>query len=181
MDAARCPDCGKRTLAKVHNEFNPRVLWRCPCGWVVKGRKVDVPAPAVYAVPPMPERRERPTRGPIAPGLRPDELPNMPPKFHAIVGIVCDHMRVELAEFCGRGRMPAVYRARELVVQLCRDLTNLSYPEIARGMGRPNHSSLLDMHRRARERMVSDAVKAEVAGLVARVAAAIPTTDRKSQ
>lgn len=176
MDAGRCPSCGRRTLMPVHNEFNPRVLWRCSrsgeCGWEVKGRAVVIPSPRVVEAQ-MKPKRVRFNRGPSKPGAKPSELPTMPARFHAILGVVCDHQGISLDEFCGNGRHPKVVRAREFVVQLARAMTTLSFPEIAYGMGRPNHSTIVTAHKRALDRMISPDVKAEVAHLSERVNKAV--------
>src|SRR4051812_17291077 len=43
----------------------------------------------------------------------------------------------------GRGRHKRVVMARAVTTYLARALTTLSYPEIARAMGRPNHSTVV--------------------------------------
>ena len=58
-----------------------------------------------------------------------------------------------------RGRYRRVVLARSLVVHLARSLTTLSFPEIARGLGRENHSTV---HTAAR-RIEADLAAAEAA------------------
>lgn len=181
---ARCLSCGRRTLVPSF-EFSPRVLWRCsnpaggkggePCGYKVEGRSLDVPAPVPVGKPvgrPLKadaqnnggwdSRRAailRAAAGEAAPIVR-------------IIEVVCQHQNCTIEELCGHERKVWICRARELIVQLARELTALSFPDIARAMGRPNHSSIVTMHQRAMDRMVSETVRAEVAGLIARVSQA---------
>jgi chromosomal replication initiator protein len=61
---------------------------------------------------------------------------------------VARRLRVELADMAGNGRHRRVVLARSVVVHLARRLTTLSFPEIARAMGRPNHSSVITAHNR---------------------------------
>ena len=55
---------------------------------------------------------------------------------------------IEPDELLGRGRHRRVVLARSLVVHLARELTTLSFPEIARGLGRENHSTVHTAARR---------------------------------
>lgn len=71
-----------------------------------------------------------------------------PVRMHAIMDRVCTALGVTAEEFVGRGRHQKVVLARALSVLLARQLTNHSYPEIARAMGRPNHSTVITAHKR---------------------------------
>ncbi|MCB9845769.1 MAG: ATP-binding protein [Phycisphaeraceae bacterium] len=71
-----------------------------------------------------------------------------PARIEQIVELVCHSLGVSSAELMGRGRHRRVVAARALCVAIARELTNLSYPEIARAMGRPNHSSVITAHQR---------------------------------
>lgn len=55
---------------------------------------------------------------------------------------------VSSADMAGKGRHKRVVLARSIVVLLARRLTTLSFPEIARAMGRPNHSSVITAYNR---------------------------------
>jgi chromosomal replication initiator protein len=55
---------------------------------------------------------------------------------------------VEVADLSGKGRHKTVVLAREMTVHLARRLTTASFPEIARSMGRENHSTALTAHKR---------------------------------
>lgn len=61
---------------------------------------------------------------------------------------VCRTLGVTVQEMMGVGRHPKVVLARSVIALLSRRLTNLSFPEIARRMGRPNHSTVITAKKR---------------------------------
>lgn len=65
------------------------------------------------------------------------------PRVGEICEIVCRRLGCSREEFRGDGRHKAVVLARSLAAYLSRAMTNQSYPEIARGMGRANHSTII--------------------------------------
>lgn len=65
-----------------------------------------------------------------------------PPSIEQIVQVVCERLRVDGGELCGYSRAPSIVKAREAVACLARGMTDLSFPEIARGVGRRNHSTV---------------------------------------
>ena len=68
--------------------------------------------------------------------------PKTPPQIATIVDVVCDRMVVGRAELLGTVRHRRVVTARGLVAWLARELTTMSYPEIAHALGRKNHSTV---------------------------------------
>jgi chromosomal replication initiator protein len=74
--------------------------------------------------------------------------PRTPVRLGEIIEAVCTRIGVESDELLGRGRHRRVVLARGLVVHLARELTTLSFPEIARGLGRENHSTVHTAARR---------------------------------
>lgn len=72
-----------------------------------------------------------------------------------IVRRVCTRLNVEPEELASRGRHERVVLARALATYLARKLTSLSYPEIARAIGRPNHSTVITAHRRLDKQIAS--------------------------
>ncbi len=56
---------------------------------------------------------------------------------------VCAELDVNDEEVASRGRHSRVVVARAVIAHLSRRLTTLSYPEIARAMHRPNHSTII--------------------------------------
>jgi len=85
---------------------------------------------------------EQMLEGESAPG------PRTPVRLGEIIEAVCTRIGVESDELLGRGRHRRVVLARGLVVHLARELTTLSFPEIARGLGRENHSTVHTAARR---------------------------------
>lgn len=83
----------------------------------------------------------------IEPG-RPGVGPNRPVPLKRIVDVVCEELSVEPRQVMDRCRHRRVVLARSLVIHLARQLTTLSYPELARGLSRPNHSSIITAHQR---------------------------------
>lgn len=74
--------------------------------------------------------------------------PRRPIAAETIVAEVCRSLAVDLSEFMGKGRHARVVLARSLASYLSRKLTTLSFPEIAKAMGRNNHSTIITAHRR---------------------------------
>lgn len=69
--------------------------------------------------------------------------PRRPVRVETIAEEVCRTLHVDLGELVGKGRHKRVVLARAITAHLSRSLTTLSYPDIARGMGRPNHSTIV--------------------------------------
>lgn len=76
-----------------------------------------------------------------------------PIRADQIVDHVCLALRVPRDELAGRGRHPRVVLARAAVAYLARTMTTLSYPEIARALGRPNHSTVVTAFQRISARV----------------------------
>lgn len=74
--------------------------------------------------------------------------PLRPLRVEAIAHGVCEALRVEMADLLGRGRHKRVVLARSVIACLSRRLTTCSFPEIARALGRPNHSTVVTAHQR---------------------------------
>jgi len=68
----------------------------------------------------------------------------------------CSAWGVGLSEFCGTGRHRALIKCRQAYGLLARALTSESYPEIARGAGRTNHSTIITWNQCAKERFQDD-------------------------
>lgn len=71
-----------------------------------------------------------------------------PVQIGTITAEVCRTLAVEPAELAGKTRHKRVVLARAVVTWLARRLTTLSFPEIARAIGRPNHSTVITAHNR---------------------------------
>jgi chromosomal replication initiator protein len=77
-------------------------------------------------------------------------------KLEQITGHVCRVLGVEFDELTGNGRRPQVVLARSLISRLARRLTTLSFPEIARGIGRPTHSTIIAACQRLEAQMAQE-------------------------
>jgi chromosomal replication initiator protein len=84
-----------------------------------------------------------------------------------VVACVCERLGVTPAELAGRGRHRRVVLARAMATAVSRRLTSGSYPEIARAIGRPNHSTVITAHQRLSELIAANGTTEEAGGQVA--------------
>lgn len=90
-------------------------------------------------------------------GLGPeDRSQGRPIRAEAVVEHVRKALGVEPDDLAGRGRHPRVVLARSIAAHLCRMLTSQSFPEIARALARPNHSTVVTACKRVREMLDRD-------------------------
>ncbi|MFN3166453.1 MAG: DnaA ATPase domain-containing protein [Phycisphaeraceae bacterium] len=92
-----------------------------------------------------------------------DQLPDFsapavrrPVRFSTIVKVVCERLGVEPGQLAGSSRHKFLVLARSLSVYLARELTTMSYPEIAHAMGRKNHSTVITADQRLRRQLTAD-------------------------
>lgn len=76
-----------------------------------------------------------------------------PIQISAIISEVCGALRVEPTDLGGKGRHKRVVMARSLITYLARKLTTMSFPEIARALSRPNHSTVITAYQRITARL----------------------------
>ncbi len=79
-----------------------------------------------------------------------------PVRMETILREACGLLRVEAEDLFGKGRHRRVVLARGLIVRVARELTTMSYPEIARGLHRPNHSTVITANQRIGRQMEAD-------------------------
>lgn len=72
----------------------------------------------------------------------------------AIAEEVCRVLGVDRNEFLSSCRHRRLVFARGMAAYLCRKLTTLSFPEVAKAYGRPNHSSIVTSFRRFETQVV---------------------------
>lgn len=75
-----------------------------------------------------------------------DALPGgvkRPVRFERILSLVCAEVGVPVDDVMGSGRQVPVVLARSLCGYVARRVTKLSFPEIARELGRSNHSTVI--------------------------------------
>lgn len=77
-------------------------------------------------------------------------------RLDLITDAVCETLGVGFDDLIGVERRRRVVLAREVVSYLARRLTTLSFPEIARGIGRPTHTTIIAANERFRRRLESD-------------------------
>jgi chromosomal replication initiator protein len=84
-------------------------------------------------------------------GIGESAVRGAPPRIGAIVEAACEALGVAHDDLASSGRHRRVVLARGLVVHLAREMTTLSFPEIARHLGRSAHSSAHAAARRVRD------------------------------
>jgi chromosomal replication initiator protein len=84
-----------------------------------------------------------------------------PIRLASIVEAVSEHFEVDREEILGGSKLRRASEARGVVAHLARRLTTLSFPEIARGLGRRNHSAIHAAEARTREAIDSPGDEAE--------------------
>lgn len=81
-----------------------------------------------------------------------------PIHIERIIDVVCQRLSLTLNDLAGTGRHKRVVMARGLIAYLGRDMTTLSYPEIARALGKKNHSTIHTASRRIQKQLDQHAV-----------------------
>lgn len=81
-----------------------------------------------------------------------------PLRAEQIIAHVCLALGVERSDLSSSTRHKRVVLARAIITHACRELTTMSYPEIARALGRPSHSTVITAHQRLSRQMESGEV-----------------------
>lgn len=71
-----------------------------------------------------------------------------PTRLEDILRVTADAFGLEPADIMARSRKRPLVQARGLVIRLARRCTRMSYPEIARALNRPNHSTVITADQR---------------------------------
>lgn len=82
--------------------------------------------------------------------------PRKPVRLDAVLSVVSQELGVTPEQVTGRSRHRLVVLARSLVIYLTRQLTPMSYPEIAAAMGRTNHSTIITAAQRVQKQLDAD-------------------------
>jgi chromosomal replication initiator protein len=82
--------------------------------------------------------------------------PRRPVRMEQIIEHTCRTLHVQPSDLMGKGRHKRVVMARALSAHLARSLTTLSFPDIARALGRPNHSTVVTACKRIEQQMARD-------------------------
>lgn len=88
-----------------------------------------------------------------ASGVGPRVSPRRAITPERVVQAICSAFGVTPADMGSKGRHPRVVFARAVAAYLSRELTNASYPEIARAVGRPTHSTIVAADKKLRTRL----------------------------
>ena len=75
------------------------------------------------------------------------------PSIEIIMHAACETCRVGQRDLASPCRHPKVVLARAIITRVARHLTLMSYPEIARAIGRPNHSTVITADQRLKQRL----------------------------
>jgi chromosomal replication initiator protein len=68
--------------------------------------------------------------------------PTAPVRIQTIIDVVVDRMGIQKSDLMGSGRHRRVVLGRAMVAYLGRRMTTMSYPELARALGRSYHSTI---------------------------------------
>ncbi len=79
-----------------------------------------------------------------------------PVQFETIINEVCHRIGVDCRQVIGSCRHKSVVLARTLTIHLARELTAMSYPEIAGAMNRSNHSTIITAAQRMRKMIAAN-------------------------
>lgn len=162
----RCWKCGRTQLRDTgvqHPNDPSKVRWACancdweawgvparklpirsmnPCGSVIV-KMPDEPEPIPPASAPKPEPEQKYPPEPRKPYVVPIEL---------IKNRICKSLGMPYEYMSGTGKGRVTVLARMMVTVAARRATEMSYPEIARTMGK-THPTALDAHNRIRKMM----------------------------
>ena len=79
--------------------------------------------------------------------------PSAPVRATDIIDAVCTRLGVSRPDLLGSGRHQRIVLARAMIAYLARELTTLSFPEIARALGRRHHSTIHTADQRLRRQL----------------------------
>jgi len=82
-----------------------------------------------------------------------EQCPQHATRFASIVQTVAQRLAIEPRLICEGGRQRPSVIARALVVYLARQLTRMSYPEIARALNLASHSTVIAAERRLQQQL----------------------------
>jgi len=85
-------------------------------------------------------------------------------RFTDVLQAAIKHTGIPRDALLGQGRQKQVVLVRSMIIHLTRELTTLSYPEIAHAMGKKNHSTIITADKRM-QRQLDDDVPVTLPGL----------------
>lgn len=75
-----------------------------------------------------------------------------------VVGLVCEHENVTTAAISGKSRKKEIVRARQMIIWLAKELTDRSYEDIGRQLGKRTHATILHAHHSMNDQMSYDPI-----------------------
>lgn len=84
------------------------------------------------------------------------QRPTKPVRMHVIISQTCAALGVEPGDLAGKTRHKRVVLARSLITYISRGLTTQSFPDIARALGRPSHSTVITAYQRFCKQLEAD-------------------------
>lgn len=78
-----------------------------------------------------------------------------PVRIDTIITQTCRYLSVDPSDLSARTRHKRVVLARAVITHLARQYTTMSFPEIARALGRPNHSTVITAYQRLAAQMAA--------------------------
>ena len=100
----------------------------------------------------------------------------------AIQEAVCSELGLSRAQLVGSGRERSQVEARQLAMHLCRELTDLSLPQIGRSFGGRDHSTVLNALRRFQAEVeINPATRHRLARVHSRLHRPIPAPRAQTQ
>lgn len=93
---------------------------------------------------------------PLLDGEEAAHTPARPVRFEQVLAMVAEELNVTPQQVLGRSRHRLVVLARSLAIHLTRQLTPMSYPEIAAAMDRGNHSTVITAAQRVQKQIAED-------------------------
>jgi chromosomal replication initiator protein len=76
--------------------------------------------------------------------------------FDTIADVVCEQLAIDRVQVNGPGRHRDIVLGRNIMVHLAREMTSMSFPEIARAIKRSSHSSVVAAAKRLAEQLTKD-------------------------
>lgn len=152
---------GSRTL--IRNVWRGNWEARCACGEVMVGRPYEMASVKgcrechyTYLGHTRKMPAERKPRKPAKPILMPPTRDPFRPQLSDIRHAVCTTFGIKVKDLISGGREHRVAHPRQLAMALARELTEASFPKVARYFGKGDHTTVVWAVRRVRERIAKN-------------------------
>ena len=75
-----------------------------------------------------------------------------------VMGMVCEHENVTATSINGKSRQKDIVRARQMVIWLAKELTDRSYEDIGKALGKRSHATILHAHHSVQDQLTYDPI-----------------------